>query len=305
MVYKIKKSLEYGHYNLKLGCNIFHCYKLTNRVKLAKKEKVVLITGAASGIGKAISMYLKSKEYFVIGADMNSNALESLRECNINTICFDLTDEFSINKAYQEIKSTFDGIECIINNAGIFDQIPMVEGDIQRFEKLINVNVLGAFRVTNIFFPLLHKEKGRVINISSETAKALLPFQTYGSSKYMMEAWSNTLRMELKLLGMHVILIHAGGHKTPLMRKTLDVLDNIQEDSIFKDALNKVKEEGGRRILSVDKDPTDVAKVVYKAINDRNPKRIYSVNESTLYKFIAILPRGIKESLVLGALNRK
>ena len=119
----------------------------------------------------------------------------------------------------------------------------------------------------------------------------------------MMEAWSNTLRMELKLLGMHVSLIRAGGHKTPLMDKTLDVLNNVPEDSIFKSALAKIKETGGKKVRAVNKDPRDVAKAVLKAISAKNPKRIYSVNESGLYKFLTIIPRRVKESLVLGALR--
>ena len=134
---------------------------------------------------------------------------------------------YSIQTAYKEIQNTVDGLDALINNAGIFDQIPMIEGGVERYERLININVLGAYRVTNIFFPLIQKAKGQIINISSETARTLLPFQSYGSSKYMMEAWSNTLRMELRLQGMHVSLIRAGGHKTPLMDKTLDVLNDV------------------------------------------------------------------------------
>jgi len=270
---------------------------------VVKKKKVVLITGAGSGLGKAIAEYLASGDFHIIGTDLNIDALNTQTEGNIAPYVMDVTNEESINKTYLQVSDIIDGLDAIVNNAGIFEQVPMVEGGIRKYEQLIQVNVLGAYRVTNIFFPLLFKNKGRIINISSETAKTLLPFQTYGSSKYMMEAWSNTLRMELRLLGMYVSLIRAGGHKTPLMDKTLDVLNNVPEDSIFKSALAKIKETGGKKVRAVNKDPGDVAKAVLKAISAKKPKRIYSVNESSLYKFLTIIPRRVKESLVLGGLR--
>jgi len=270
---------------------------------VVKKKKVVLITGAGSGLGKAMAEYLASKNFHIIGTDLNEEALITLKESNITTSVMDVTNEETINKTYRHVFDLINGLDAIVNNAGIFEQVPMIEGGIKKYEQLLQVNVLGAYRVTNIFFPLLYKNKGRIINISSETAKTLLPFQTYGSSKYMMEAWSNTLRMELKLLGMHVSLIRAGGHKTPLMDKTLEVLNNVPEDSLFKNALGKIKETGGKKVIAVKKDPQDVAKAVYKAIIDNKPKRIYSVNESSLYKFLSFIPRRVKESLVIGALR--
>ncbi len=271
---------------------------------MVKKKKVVLVTGAGSGLGKSIAIHLALDGHYVIGTDVNRDCLSALESVNIITSIIDVTKEESINAAYVEISKRYNGLDVIINNAGIFDQVPMVEGGVHRFGQLLQVNVLGAYRVTNIFFPLLYKNKGQIINISSETARTLLPFQTYGSSKYMMEAWSNTLRMELKLLGMHVSLIRAGGHKTPLMHKTLDVLNNVPEDSIYRNALAKIRDTGGKKVKAVNKDPLDVAKVVLKAITSKNPKRIYSVNESSLFRFLSVIPRQVKESLVIGALRK-
>lgn len=270
---------------------------------MVKKKKVVLISGAGSGLGKAIAEYLTLQDFHIIGTDVNSEGLKAYKNSNITTSVMDVTSDKSIHETFIRVSDSFDGLDGIINNAGIFDQIPMIEGDTRRYVNLLQVNVLGAYRVTNIFFPLLYKNKGRIINISSETAKTLLPFQTYGTSKYMMEAWSNTLRMELKLLGIYVSIIRAGGHKTPLMHKTLDVLNNVPEDSMFKNALLKIKETGGKKVIAVNKDPNDVAKAVFRAISEKKPKRIYSVNESRLFKFLSIIPRRVKESLVLGALR--
>lgn len=269
-----------------------------------KKKNAVFVTGAANGLGKAISVFLANKGFHVIGADNDRDGLEDLMKRNISTIFLDVTRPETIIEAKKLVEKLTDSLDVLVNNAGIFDQIPMVEGDQHRFEHLINVNVLGAFRITHTFFPLLYKRKGQIINISSETAGTLLPFQSYGSSKYMMEAWSEMLRMELKLLGMPVTLIRPGGHKTSLMDKTIEALNRIPEQSIFVDALEKIRKVGVKKVQKVNKSPEEVAQVVYKAILDPDPKRIYAVNESRLYKTLGLVPRQLKEFLVIRSLKR-
>lgn len=270
---------------------------------MTKKKKVVLVTGAGSGLGKAIALYLASRDIRVFCTDMNESSLVFNNNPNISTTVMDITDDNSIKHARKVIQETFSGLDGIVNNAGIFDQFPMVEGDTARYENIIQVNVIGAYRVSNAFFPLLYKNRGRIINISSETAKTLLPFQTYGSSKYMLEAWSNVMRMELKLLNMYVSLIRAGGHKTALMKKTLEVLQNVPEDSMFRKALEKIKKTGGKKVMDVKNDPLDVAKTVYRALSAKKPKKIYSVNESALFKFLPLLPEWLKEYVIIKTLE--
>jgi hypothetical protein len=102
---------------------------------------------------------------------------------------------------------------------------------------------------------------------------------------------------------MPVSIIRAGGHVTPLMQKTLDVLNNVPEGSFFKTALDKIKVTGGNKVRNVNKDPFDVAKIVHSAIMAKQPKRIYSVNESVLYKFLNLAPRSLKELIVIRALK--
>jgi len=87
------------------------------------------------------------------------------------------------------------------------------------------------------------------------------------------------------------------------MDKTIDALENIPDDSIYNKALNMIRETGGKRVRAVTNDPLDVAKIVFKAITDDPPRRIYSVNESFLYRFLSKLPRSIKEALILRSLS--
>jgi short-subunit dehydrogenase len=123
-------------------------------------------------------------------------------------------------------------------------------------------------------------------------------------SKNMMETISNMLRLELNLSGIQVSLIRPGGHATSLMDKTMKVLNRIPKNSYFREELLIIQKEGSKRILEVKKDPIDVAKVIYKALTDSNPRNIYNVNVSFLYKLLSLIPANLREYLVLRALKK-
>lgn len=272
--------------------------------KPAFKNKTVLITGAANGIGKSAAEYLNSKGFRIIIADIENSSFEESEEYSFMRVTLDITDIRSITTAFNKIKSSIQGLDGLINNAGIFNQFPLVEAPDDAFKKLMNTNVFGMYKMVKTFFPLIYKRKGRIINISSETAKALLPFQTYGMSKNMMETISNMLRLELNSLGIPLSLIRPGGHATSLMDKTMKVLNRIPENSYFREELLIIQKEGSKRILEVKNDPIDVAKVIYKALTDSNPRNIYNVNVSFLYKLLSLMPPNLREYLVLRALKK-
>jgi len=242
--------------------------------------------------------------YLVIITDIDNEALSVLNKNGFNTVYLDISNRQSIRKAFEIVGNIVDGIDGLVNNAGIFNQLPLIEAPDSDVDKLINTNVLGMYHMVKTFFPLVYKRKGRIINISSETAKALLPFQTYGLSKLMMESISNMLRLELHALGIKVSLIRPGGHATSLMDKTLKVLNQIPDKSYYRNELMHIKKEGAERILKVKNDPEDVAKVVFRALTDSSPRRIYNVNVSMLYKILSFMPSNLREYLVLRALKK-
>jgi len=159
------------------------------------KSKIVLVTGAAHGIGQAITEYLSQKGDFVIATDYDSEGLVKYNSNDkIHAIEMNVTNRESIQKAISEVEKRVKGIDCLVNNAGLFIGGPLVEVDFKDFQRLFDVNVLGYLRVTQSFYPLLKANKGRVVNMSSEVGRIAFPFNgPYSMSKYAIEAFSDSL----------------------------------------------------------------------------------------------------------------
>ena len=268
--------------------------------------KTVLITGAAGGVGKVMARYFLQKDWHVIGCDIDCIALDEFHEdSKFRSIQVDVTSDQSIARALIEINSAISSLDGLANSAGIFDHFPLAEGSPDQFEKVFSVNVLGAIRMTRALFPLLRAGKGRIVNISSETALASLPMQVYGVSKRMLEVYTDALRLELGLIGMKVITIRPGAHSTKLLSHSRKCLGQIEENSAFKEILYTVKDKGQMIIDQGASDPKDIAKIVYLSVTVPSPRRVYHVNVSHRFKILAWLPRVLKEYIVHRILTTK
>jgi len=267
-------------------------------------KKQVLLTGGAGGIGKAITNLLVENDCHVFACDLDKDIFTLSGHPSVSPVYLDISDRTSIREAYLQVRQLTSGLDAIINNAGLFDRFPLVETEPERFEKLIYTNVSGHQFVTQQFFTLLYKRKGRVINISSESALVPLPLLTYGMSKRMFDVWSCQLRQELLLLNMHVSLIRPGGHKTPFLDKTIDVMSEINPHSLFSGVQVEMKLRGQKILDKTRNDPVDIARVVLRALKAKHPRKEYWVNVSGLYKFLNALPKGIRDRLITGNLKK-
>jgi short-subunit dehydrogenase len=176
------------------------------------KDKVVLITGASSGIGYVVAGILACK-----GAKLSllARRLEPMNELagrykqvntEIMTLQADVTDRNSIQKAIDKTIGRFGGLDVIINNAGIgyFGKLESME--MTEFEKVVNTNIYGLLNVTQLAIPHLKKTKGMIVNISSGLSKRALPFlSAYGGTKSLVDSLSDGLRMELRKYGVKVL----------------------------------------------------------------------------------------------------
>ncbi|MHA1217492.1 MAG: SDR family NAD(P)-dependent oxidoreductase [Candidatus Heimdallarchaeaceae archaeon] len=256
---------------------------------MKEKSKIVLVTGAAHGIGQAITEYLSQKGDFVIATDYDSEGLVKYNSNEkIHTIIMDVTNQVSIQKAASEVDKLVGGIDCIVNNAGLFIGGPLVEVDFKDFQKIFDVNVLGYLRVTQSFYQLLKANKGRVVNLSSEVGRIAFPFNgPYSMSKYAIEAFSDSLRREFQFLDMKVVIIQPGAIRTSLPEVTLKNYQKYIENSDFQEVISRVL-----KVLETEKyaDPIFVAKKVYKAIHKKKPKRRYKVKNNKQRGFLVYLP---------------
>jgi NAD(P)-dependent dehydrogenase (short-subunit alcohol dehydrogenase family) len=192
----------------------------------------VVITGASSGIGFAACQALIRRGFRVFGSVRTKADADRLRE-QLGTryvpLIFDVTDPDSVNQVAADVKKTVgeQRLFGLVNNAGIAVLGPLTHLPLERFRQQIEVNLLGVHTVTQAFLPLLGTESnrgsepGRVVNISSICGRLAMPFAgAYAASKFGLEGYSDSLRRELMLFGIKVILIEPGAVATPIWDKT-------------------------------------------------------------------------------------
>jgi len=260
------------------------------------KSKTVLVTGAASGIGLAITNFLVEKGDHVIATDINEKALQILNSNDsITTYKMDVTNTESVATAFEQISEKFTAVDGLVNNAGMFVGGPLVELSTEDIEKIISVNVIGVFNVTKAFFPLLYHTKGRIVNIGSETGRISFPLNgPYSMTKFALEAFSDSLRRELMFLDMPVVHLQVGAVKTELLARTYACYaeDIDIEKSLFGNLLEQVI-----KTCEKEKDkgtePRTIAKVVYKALHKRRPKIRYRVKNDKMRRMLEFLPTSL------------
>ena len=186
-------------------------------------QKVVLITGASSGMGRATALFLSQNGFLVYGASRHPQKLQELQSNNFIPIKLDVTDSQSILNVVSTIKTAHKRIDILINNAG-YGLVATVE-DVTEEEMFaqFNVNVFGVLRVTQAVIPLMReKNEGLIINISSFLGKIGLPLLTlYNSSKYAVEGITDSLRYELKDFNIRVHSIMPGFFDTNFAKENL------------------------------------------------------------------------------------
>ena len=250
--------------------------------------KYVLITGGASGMGRATALKLAQNGYHVFSCDIKKNVETE----NITQLIVDVTDMQSIQKAYQDICNTTDKLEAVINFAGIIMMNSLIEISEEEFLKIFNINVFGAYRINKIFFPLVKNGNGRIIITTSELApNKILPFNAiYAISKKALDAYAQGLTMELGLLGIPVITLRPGAVETPILNDSNKEMETLNSNTdLYKNTITKFKnivdkEQGGAIA------PEKVANLVLKILNKKNPKHIYKKNISKKLKLLNAVP---------------
>jgi NAD(P)-dependent dehydrogenase (short-subunit alcohol dehydrogenase family) len=264
----------------------------------------VAVSGAAGGIGSATCQLLSASGYHVFAMDLKPVNTTLFRDLNYTWMQVDISDQKSVLDALNRIRAKTAGLEGLINIAGIFDQFALAEVASDRFEELIKTNFIGHQYLTNSLFPLLHKSRGRVINLSSETILAPMPLQAYAFSKRLFEIWNEQLRMEFNLLGMSVIIVRAGGHLTPFISNSMENISTIDRRSLFRSIAAKGGEVGVGILKKVKRDPIEVARVLVHALTVKKPQKVYHVNVSLLFKMLSVIPVQIRE-MIIGTRLRK
>lgn len=192
-------------------------------------NKVIIITGATSGMGKETALLLAKSGYTVYAGARSPGSASELEQhaqsqgLTLKSVILDVCDTDSINKAVASIEQQAGKIDCLINNAG-FGLVSTVEdGTDEEFTRQFDVNVFGVFRMCRAVLPIMRKQKsGVIINVSSFLGKMGLPLLAhYNASKYAVEGITESLRYEVAPFGIRVNSVLPGLFKTNFVNKGL------------------------------------------------------------------------------------
>lgn len=246
--------------------------------------KTVLITGAASGIGKATAIAFVKKGYITYATDKDTSNMKDLEElgCRIRNI--DVTnDEMMVNRI-KGIEDEIGGVDILVNNAG-YGQNGVIEGlSIDKIRKQFEVNVFGLLRMTQLVLPKMRARKsGRIINIGSVGGDFTTPgASAYHASKWALESFTDGLRGELRQFGIEVVLIKPGGVYTNFMNTANKLYPEPLADGTYKDFREKFVSQSNAIFDPKNKSfgvltPERVASVILKAAEKKKPKTRYKI----------------------------
>ena len=249
--------------------------------------KNVIITGSASGMGRATSEYLSKNGYYVFGLDIKrASELE-----NMEQIICDVTDMKSVQSAFDKVALKTKKIDAVINFAGIIMMNSLVEISEDEFVKIFNVNVFGAYRVNKVFLPMLLENKGKIIITTSEVAEnKILPFNgIYGITKKALDAYAEGLTHELGLLGVKVIRIRPGAVKTDILNHSSNSMNKMLDNTVlYRDISRKFKKiVDSEQCANISAEK--IAKLVYRILSKKKTKLVYRKNISTKLKLLNML----------------
>jgi len=260
--------------------------------------KVILITGASSGIGAITATYLSEQGFVVYGTSRNPNA----ESRNFDLLKLDVLDKLSIEAAVAEVIEKEGRLDVLINNAGIGITGPIEETPTEEMRKGFETNFFGAIEVIKSVLPQMRKQgSGLILNVTSIAGYMGLPFRgIYSATKGSMEIVTEALSMEVKQFGINVVNIAPGDFAT-------NIASGRYHTPVFKGSAYAKLYQSNLDLMDahVDsgKDPIIMAHRILKIINDPNPKLHYKVGEYMQKFSIAlkrILPDRIYEKLIMN-----
>ena len=257
--------------------------------------KVILITGASSGIGYDTAAALAQQGHKVYAAARRVEKMEPLRQQGATPIRMDVTDQASIEDGLKTVMEAEGRIDVLINNAGFgyFGAIETVS--MEEARRQVEVNVFGLARLCQLVLPIMRQQgSGRIINTSSVAGKSVLLYGGwYHVTKYSVEAFSDALRIEMKPFGIDVVMIEPGGIKTEWGHIAADHLAESTKGTAYEaTGLQEAKNFHWMYETNYLSKPAVVMKTMVKAVNSRRPCARYRTGAfaNTIVFWHSVLP---------------
>ena len=251
-------------------------------------KQSILVTGAYGGMGRATTLALKQKGFRIFALDKTV----ADAEVDIIPIQADLTDEQSVQNAFNLVSQHTNNLLAIVHFAGIYMLDSLVEMPSDQFEKIFKINLGGVYLVNKTFLPMLGDNSRIVITTSELAPLDPLPFTgIYAVTKSALDKYAYSLRMELQLKNIKVSVLRAGAVTTDMLGASTKALDDFCQNTQlytcnatrFKQIVDSVE---ARSVP-----PAKIAKKVTKILSKRNPKFAYSINRNPLLMMLNVLPK--------------
>jgi NAD(P)-dependent dehydrogenase (short-subunit alcohol dehydrogenase family) len=249
-------------------------------------NKVVLITGGSSGIGKSIGEFLHHKGFVVYGTSRNP---ERVLNSIFPLIALDVRNTDSIHEAVAKIIATSGRLDIVINNAGVGITGPIEEIPTAEIKNNFETNLFGPIEVMKAVLPQMRAQKsGLIINVTSIAAYMGLPYRgIYSASKGALELITEALRMEVKFFGIHITNVAPGDFAT-------NIASGRFHAPLIKDSAYEIPYGNTLKMMDEHVDsgsnPNEMAEAVYKIIQNPNPGIHYKVGVF-MQKFSIVLKR--------------
>ena len=274
--------------------------------------KVVLLTGASSGIGKSTAKLLMEKGFRVYGTSRKAGQPGSGNPAPeqqdggskgfIEMIKLDVCSEESVKKAVDYVLDKEGRIDILINNAGFGIAGSVEDTSPEEAYSQFNTNFFGVHRMCRHVIPVMRKQgKGLIINVGSICGIMAIPYQSmYSASKFALEALSEALRTEVKPFGIKVTIIEPGDTRTGFT-DSRQIVAGARGDSPYKENFTK-SVNGMAQAERSGTDPIVAAKVIARIINMKNPPVRKSVG--FFYKAVVFLKRFLPSRFVAYAIEK-
>lgn len=278
-------------------------------------KKIAVITGASSGFGLLTTLELAKKDYLVIATMRNLNKQEDLisqatklnLQQNIKIQPLDVTNQNSIHN-FQLFLKEINSVDLLINNAGYAHGGFVEEIPVEEYRKQFETNLFGAISITQLVLPYMREQKsGKIINISSISGQVGFPgLSPYVSSKYALEGWSESLRLEVKPFGIDVALIEPGSYNTNIWEVGKQLATNQSDTSSpYKEYMGKIQKHinSGSDTFG---NPIEVANKIIEIAESKRTNLRYPIGKGVKFMIFAkrILPWRLWEYLVLRTFKK-
>src|SRR5580704_228249 len=234
--------------------------------------EVVLVTGASSGIGACCAEFLAKNGYRVYGA-----ARGPVTAPGVEPLTLDVANDGSVTQAIETIIAREGRLDVLVNNAGFGIAGAIEDTSIDEAKSQFEVNFFGVLRMCRAVLPMMRQKRaGYIVNIGSIGGLIAIPFQGfYSASKFALEGLSEALRLEVGPLGIHVVLIEPGDHRTSFTQNRRSTRGS-DVGSPYRDRFERAiarmasDEQGGPS-------PEGIARLLHKILNHPHPRLRYTV----------------------------